>query len=90
MQNVCSTGFVELIMHIIDNDVTRGLSQMEILAEEGSTDQYSVQNREMIVNLDVENVYTKTHNQRKTLRKIFKKRKNNNLLKIKTTLNAER
>jgi len=43
----------------------------------------------MIVNLDVENVYTKTQNQRKTLRKIFKKRKNNNLLKIKTTLNTE-
>jgi len=45
MQNVCSTGFVELIMHIIDNGVTRGLSQMEILAEEGppTNTQYKIE-----------------------------------------------
>jgi len=40
----------------------------------------------MIVNLDVKDVYTETENQRKTLRKISKERKNNNLLKTKRTL----
>jgi len=41
------------------------------------------------MNLYVENVYTKTHNQWKRLQKISKKQKKNTILKTKRTLNTK-
>ena len=88
-QSLCSRGFVRLIIHIIGSGSTRGLSQGGNLSWREPTSQNAVKILEMTVNLDVEDVYTKTLNQRKTLRKISKKQKNNKLLKTKQTLNTE-
>jgi len=77
-QGLCSRGFVRLIIHIIGSGSTGGLIQGGDLSWRETTNQNSVKILEMTVNLDVEDVYTKTQNQRKNSEKFPKSKKTTN------------